>query len=268
MAAWISARPIPARHRSDLEAEHHRTRSRQPDRATCGTQRGTHGIDHRSAHVGYFLIDKGLPELERATQMQRSLCAIAGRIARKAPLALYLGTIFVIAVAVTVGIIGHTERNDGLSWTAAVLLMVGASHLGVGLVNWLATLLVRPHRLPRLDVSEGIPPEFRTLVAVPTMLISPRNVGRLLKRWSALSRQPGCELAFLFTDRLSRCAQQAMPEDESLLQLAQAGIEALKKYRDDQDAADTFFCCTVRAAGILKNKLGWATSANAANLAT
>lgn len=143
--------------------------------------RELHGTDRRSTHVGIFLIDKGLPELERATRMRRSLSASLGQIARKAPLALYFGAIFVIAAAVTIGVVGRIGRNDGLSWTAAVLLFVGASHLGAGLVNWLATLLVKPHRLPRLDFSEGIPPEFRTLVAVPTMLVSPRNVGHLVE---------------------------------------------------------------------------------------
>ena len=123
------------------------------------------------------------------------------------------------------------------------MLFVGASHLGVGLVNWLATLLVRPHRLPRLDFSEGIPPEFSTLVAVPTMLISPRNVGRLLEALEVRYLANRDEnLRFCLLTDFRDAPQQTMPEDESLLQLAQAGIEALnEKYRETQDEADNFF---------------------------
>jgi len=42
----------------------------------------------------------------------------------------------------------------------------------VALVDWLATLLASPHVLPRMDYSEGIPPESRTLVVIPTMLLN------------------------------------------------------------------------------------------------
>ena len=59
--------------------------------------------------------------------------------------------------------------------------MVAASQLAVALVNWLVTLLVTPHMLPRMDFSEGIPPECRTLVVVPTMLTSAGNVEELVE---------------------------------------------------------------------------------------
>ena len=38
------------------------------------------------------------------------------------------------------------------------------------MVNWLATLLVTPRPLPRMDFSQGIPKQSRTLVVIPTML--------------------------------------------------------------------------------------------------
>ena len=129
---------------------------------------------------------------------------------------------------------------------AALLLFVGASHLAVGLVNWLATMFVRPHRLPRMDFSKGIPPEFSTLVTVPTMLISPRNVDRLIEALEVryLANRDD-NLRFCLLTDFRDAAQQTLPEDESLLQLAQAGIEALnEKYRGNRTAdadGDIFF---------------------------
>ncbi|MBC7817126.1 MAG: cyclic beta 1-2 glucan synthetase, partial [Planctomycetaceae bacterium] len=204
------------------------------------------GAEHRTAHVGFFLIDKGLPQLERAARMRRSLPARVRRIARKMPLAVYLSAIFVIAAAFAAGVLWRTGLNDGLGWTAALLLFVGASHLGVGLVNWLATLLVRPQRLPRMDFSEGIPPEFSTLVAIPTMLISPRNVGRLLEALEVrYLANRGENLRFCLLTDFRDAAQQVMPEDESLLQLAQARIEALNEkhsgYWTSAEGNDLFF---------------------------
>ena len=64
----------------------------------------------------------------------------------------------------------------------------------IALVHWVATLVVSRDILPRLDFSTGIPPEHRTLVAVPTMLTDARGdrrAGRGAR--GAVPREPRCE---------------------------------------------------------------------------
>ena len=56
--------------------------------------------------------------------------------------------------------------------------VLAGSQLAVSLVNLLATLLTTPRPLPRMDFSRGIPAECRTLVVVPTMLLSAAEHGR------------------------------------------------------------------------------------------
>ena len=53
--------------------------------------------------------------------------------------------------------------------------------LPVTLADWLATLSLTPQLLPRLDYSEGIPPESRTLVVIPTMLSSTAAIADLIE---------------------------------------------------------------------------------------
>ena len=74
------------------------------------------GSQHRTAHVGFFLIDKGLPELQRATRMRVPLSTRIAQTASQAPLALYLGAIFMIAAAVTAGVLGRTGLHGGIGW--------------------------------------------------------------------------------------------------------------------------------------------------------
>ncbi|MCK7494527.1 MAG: hypothetical protein MZW92_27700 [Comamonadaceae bacterium] len=86
-----------------------------------------------------------------------------------------------------------------------ILSLLCASHLAVALVNWLATLLATPHPLPRMDFSEGIPPESRTLVVVPTMLTSAaehRGSGR--GAGSPVPGQSGRQPALRPADRFPR----------------------------------------------------------------
>ena len=116
-----------------------------------------------------------------------------------------------------------------------VLSMVAASQLAVALVNWVVTLLVTPHVLPRMDFSAGIPPECRTLVVVPTMLASPDNVEELIEALEVrflANRDENLHFALLTDFR--DAAEEVQPEDESLLRLAEQGIEGLNaRYESD-----------------------------------
>ena len=200
-----------------------------------------HGESHRTAHVGYFLIDAGLPEFERISQQRWSLWLTVSRFVGGQSLLCYLGSILVLSAIFTSVVIWQTELHGTSRWAAALLLMVGATQLSLSLVNWLSTLIVTPLRLPRLDFTKGIPPECSTLVVVPTMLVSLDGVGRLLE---------GLEVRYLANrdDNLRFClltdfrdaATADLPEDAALLQAAQAGVEALNdKYRTAEE--DLFY---------------------------
>ena len=131
--------------------------------------------DDRAAHVGFYLIDKGLPQLERAAEVRLSVSEAVRRTGGRFPLFLYLGTIALITVILAGGLLAKAHASGVPGWVLVligVLALLCTSHLAVALVNWLATLLATPHPLPRMDFSGGIPPEFRTLVVVPTMLTS------------------------------------------------------------------------------------------------
>ncbi len=129
----------------------------------------------------------------------------------------------------------------GLLAAIALPLLLGTTHLSVAIVNWLATLLVTPRAMPRMDFSEGIPDEFRTLVAVPTMLTSLQGANDLVEalevRYLA-NRDSHLHFALLTDWRDS--SVEIAPEDQALLDRAREGIEALnEKYADER--GDIFF---------------------------
>ena len=73
---------------------------------------------------------------------------------------LYLGTIAVITTALTATLLAKAHGDgvaDGLLVALGILLLLAISQLAVGMVNWLATLLVTPRPLPRMDFSRGFP---------------------------------------------------------------------------------------------------------------
>jgi len=119
------------------------------------------GDDDRTAHVGYYLIDRGRPQLESALQTPLSLAARLRRALGRSPLALYLGAITLISSLLAGGMLAQWQIEGVADWALLPLGMLGllaASQLAVALVNWLATLLASPHPLPRMDYATGFRP--------------------------------------------------------------------------------------------------------------
>ena len=166
----------------------------------------------RTAHVGYYLIDQGRARLESDARMRVSLPIVAERIGRQMPLGLYLGGVAVVTAGAAAAFLYGIGRHGASAVALAVLLvpaLLSASYLGVGVANWLATLLLKSRPLPRLDFSEGIPPEHRTLVVVPTMLTSAAAVEELLQGpGSALPGERRRPSALRLAHRLSRWAAE------------------------------------------------------------
>ncbi|MHB8716795.1 MAG: GH36-type glycosyl hydrolase domain-containing protein, partial [Sulfuricaulis sp.] len=202
------------------------------------------GSGDRTAHVGFYLIDKGLPELEQTAAARLSVSAACVRVASRFPLFLYLGAIDLITLIFGVGLFSKAHAAGGPQWllvSLGVLTLLSASQLAVALVNWLATLLAVPHPLPRLDFSRGIPPEFRTLVVVPTMLGGTQSIEDLAEALEVrfLANRDDNLRFGLLTDFQDAHAQ-TLPEDAALLQRAQAQIAELNKtYRSAN--GDMFF---------------------------
>ncbi|MDA8079876.1 MAG: hypothetical protein M0Z79_13195 [Nitrospiraceae bacterium] len=200
--------------------------------------------DDRAAHVGFYLIDKGLPQLERTVGMRHSTTGHLQRIGRAFPLPFYIGSIALITALFTGILLEKAYTGGSPDWLLALIgifSMLGASQLAVELVNWLATLLATPQPLPRMDFSKGIPPESRTLAVIPTMLISAQNVEDLIEALEVrflANRDENLRLGLL-TD-FSDADEETTPQDKPLLQLARKRIEELnKKYGSTQ--GDTFF---------------------------
>jgi cellobiose phosphorylase len=195
------------------------------------------GEDSRAAHVGFYLIDRGRAALERAVGSRPDRTERLRRAAGRFPLLLYLGAIAAVITMVTALLFREAQDGGAPYWSLgplAVLFALSASPLAVALVNWVATLLVTPHPLPRMDFSEGIPAGSRTLIAVPTLLTDVAGVESLVEglevRFLA-NRDPSLHFGLL-TD-LRDASQETLPEDGPLIELARVRIEELnEKYSD------------------------------------
>ena len=202
------------------------------------------GRGDRTAHVGFYLIDKGQRELEQALTVHWPGRTVLERAIHRFPLTFYVGGIGLLTL---VGAAGFLQAARNLEVHGARLvfftLIFGlcVSQLAVALMNWLSTLLVKPGVLPRLDYSRGIAPEARTMVVVPTMLNSIEGVERLVEMLEIhYLANRDAHLHFGLVTDFRDAPAEVMPEDQVLLERVRAGIEGLN-HRYQSDRSDIFF---------------------------
>jgi cyclic beta-1,2-glucan synthetase len=200
--------------------------------------------NHRSTHVGYFLVDRGRPALERLIQMRLTPSVVIEKIRRRFPLLIFLSLICIFTIVIGAVFLDWSDGKGQSVWLLCLLtipILACASHLAIGIVNWLTSTIMSPQPLPKMDFRDGIPPEHRTLVAVPTMLITAAGVERLLEGLEIryLANRDACLHFALITD-LEDAAEETHPRDSELVHLACEGINQLnEKYAGER--SDIFF---------------------------
>ena len=197
-------------------------------------------VQARHAHVGFYLIDKGLPSLERMMRVRHSVRRSLTRTARRFPLCWYVGPLLAITGAaawLALAAAGPAGRSDWRMWLLTALGIVGASQMAVALVNLLMNAMIGPRRLPRLDFSKGIPDAFRTMAVIPTLLTSPKAIADLLEGLEIRylgNRDPNLFFALLTDFR--DASQATLPDDTDLLGQVREGLQALNRKYSPEDA--------------------------------
>ena len=197
------------------------------------------GVGHRSAHVGYYLVGAGLPQLEQAIDIQLTPMQSAQHLVDRYPLRVYLGAMLVPIMLATALIVWKATSSAAPIWllvATGLLAILTTSQLSISLVNWLATLLSTPHPLPRMDYSEGVPANARTLVVTPTLLFSTRNVDELCEALEVrfLANRDD-HLHFCLLTDLPDAATETVEGDDELVAHAAAVIDLLnQKYASDR----------------------------------
>ena len=198
------------------------------------------GFDKRISHVGYFLVGEGLEETERRTGQRLPVLQELKRTVKKFPVTFYAGSITLVTLCLSWYLLLHGHGSVSNIWllsVAALLAVLVSSHFAMALVNWVTTGLFKPELLPRMDFSEGISSEHKTLVIVPTMLANEVQIDRMVEALEIRFLANRSENLYfgLLTD-FTDAASETLPGDDALLTLASKKITALnEQYRRKED---------------------------------
>jgi hypothetical protein len=137
----------------------------------------------RCSHVGYYLLGEGATLLHQKVGYTPSFRERISAFLRRYPDEFYLTCMLLVTLAmmsVVVLLLIDPQVSPGLTLFAMVALFLPCSQAAVQITNYLVISLLRPQILPKLDLSEGVPDECMTLVAVPSLLLDEAQVRRLV----------------------------------------------------------------------------------------
>jgi len=202
-------------------------------------------IQAHTAHVGFYLVDKGLPRLEHAVGARLPFMTRLRRWAGCFPLTLHVGTIILLTCLFAAGLSwqAHEAGVHGWAlWLIGGLSLLAASQLASALTNWLAILFVSPKPVPRMDYQKGLPREMRTMVVIPSLICSINSIDELLEALEVrfLGNRDIYLHYGLLTD-FTDAPNQHMPLDEALLEHARKGIERLNEKYPSSPSNSRFF---------------------------
>src|SRR5882724_3705964 len=144
-------------------------------------QRGNNvRANERRAHVGFYLCAEGRQELELALGIKDSWLVRFAKFLKRWPDGLYVIGIELLMVALLTAVVVGAEVSVPIFLVIALFLLPAAES-AVAIANQLAVMFVKPSALPKMDYSEGIPVESKTLVVVPTLLTSREQMERAVR---------------------------------------------------------------------------------------
>lgn len=199
---------------------------------------------NKKTHVGFFLKEDGVFELEKFFQYRPRISEVVSRGIRRHPTFFYLGSLLLIIAAILAGPLWYALSFKTPWWGVVgigLVLLIPCSDLSVSLFNFLLTHLFKPQRLAKMDVSSAVPEQARTMVVMPCLLQDSQTIQDLLEKIEVhyLGNRDEQIYFALVTDHVDAAAE-TLSEDVTLLSEVQEGILRLNKMYAMQDQ-DRFF---------------------------
>jgi cyclic beta-1,2-glucan synthetase len=200
--------------------------------------------DDRLSDPGYYLIAGGRTGFEKEIGFRPPARAWLGRFSRALGIGGYVGAGFIIAVGL-LAIPLSIGLGAGVSWKWLVLLgllgFVPAVDLAVTLVNHIVTWGFRATLLPALDLSGGVPENLRTLIAVPTLLTSLKDIdGQVEQLEIHFLASPRGELHFALLSDWRDSDTEHAEGDDQLLAAAKGAVARLNRQYGSTPGGDRF----------------------------
>lgn len=201
--------------------------------AITAVEMARQGITEVARHVGYYLIDKGLENLEKKLGFSPSKLQILQRFLLNYPSFVYLGSIALITAFIELFLVHFSIQSGASVWQTIFFIglsLFPASEIGVEFMHLVVPCFLPPHVLPKMNFENGVLEKDKTLVVIPTMLASKKSCQASLNQLEIhylANSDPALKFGLLFDYADARAP--VMQEDAELLEDALKGMKTLSE---------------------------------------
>src|SRR5215213_9643496 len=232
-------------YRSVIEELAHGSTISEADIATQTVQLAQAGVSTREKHVGYYLLASGREVLETRINFHSKFSIRLIRFIQKNATTTYLGSIVALTFLFVL-LAGYYAMQAGGSTLqlilAGILTILPATSVSIDIINGLVVAIIPPRTLPKLNFDNGVPEEYKTMVVIPALLATERDVPLLLsqiERHFIGNSDPNIFFA-LITD-FADAPEKEMPADDQPIAQTKAAIEQLNKKYGNQGYHPFYF---------------------------
>ena len=211
--------------------------------AMAASQEPASSGDTRRAHVGFWLVDRGVAELERSVAYRPKPALRFHRWLLRHPNLVFVGGIAAgttAAIAPVFLVLGPGVHH---AWLAVLLVaLLPAFDIAVNVMSQLVTAFLPPHIIPKLDFKRnGVPEQCRTAIVIPTLFADPDGVAVALTNLEVqYLANKEAHLHFALLSDFTDAATERADEDDAILATAVEGVRALNA-RHAPEAQDAFY---------------------------
>ena len=144
--------------------------------------------DERKTHIGYYLIDKGRNELAKEL-VNKNIRLLSNETKVNYYIFGIWSITIILALTLSIGeyfLLAKHINNSILNtiYTSVIFLIsiIPIENIVTKTTQYILSKIVKPKVIPKLDFQNGIPEEYATVVAIPTILNSKEKVKKLMEK--------------------------------------------------------------------------------------
>lgn len=131
-------------------------------------------------HIGYYIVDDGLEELLKRFHLNKNINRSLSQGAYI--LSILIGTIAVDLVILLLTYFIPLTFSLSQYIFAFILMLIPSSEIVIALYNWFMAKITRVTFIPKMNYSNGVPNNEKTIVVIPAILSDSRDVRNLMKK--------------------------------------------------------------------------------------
>ena len=144
--------------------------------------------DERKTHIGYYLIDKGRNELAKEL-VNKNIRLLSNETKVNYYIFGIWSITIILALTLSIGeyfLLAKHINNSILNtiYTSVIFIIsiIPIENIVTKITQYILSKIVKPKVIPKLDFQNGIPEEYATVVAIPTILNRKEKVKKLMEK--------------------------------------------------------------------------------------